>query len=110
MLCINLSGRRVEGYELAPLVGVKLPGDGNELVLLLRDTLTRLDCADALTRGETSRVILPGLPQASAIIVVEWLKMFPRLPEIVWAVQGAEGFEYLESTRVDLEDLAQGRS
>ena len=106
MLSINLSGRRVEGYEIAPLLGVKLPGEGNELVLLLRETLTRLDCADALTRGEASRVILPGLPQASAINEVEWLKRFPRLPEIVWAVHGAKGFEYLESTRVDLEALA----
>ena len=68
MAKFNFSGHPVAGYDIAPFVGANLPTDGDGLAVAVREVLLALPGREAILRGETAEIILPGLSQAAAVL------------------------------------------
>lgn len=103
---INFSGHPVQGYEVAPLVGVNLPVDlGEALTEALSRVLDSLPMAAELRHGAAAEVILPGMANATGVFLALWHGRFGSFPSIRWAVRGADGFGWPDSARVNLQEL-----
>ena len=103
----NFSGHPVSGFDIAPFVGANLPADGAGMAETLRETLLALPGREAILRGESAEVVLPGLSQAAAIFLAEWHGQFGNWPKIRWASRGAGGFEWPDENRADLNSLRE---
>jgi hypothetical protein len=103
----NFSGHPVADFEVAPLVGANLPADGPGIAETLRETLLALPGREAILRGESAEVVLPGLSQAAAILLAEWHGQFGNWPHIRWAVRGADGFSWPETAKANLNEIRE---
>ena len=101
----NFSGHPVAGFEVAPLVGVNLPTDGEALRRYVRELISTLPGRDRLLAGAPVEVILPGLSWAAGAVMAEWHGQFGSFPTIRWSVRGEGGFVWPDTARTDLQDV-----
>jgi len=107
---INFSGHSVEGFEIAPLVGVNLPMETSDgLKSALQECFKSIpeEMRSLLEKGKVAEVILPGMAPASAVLLAEWHGRFGSFPVIRWAVRGPEGFNWPEEATTDLQTLRE---
>ena len=101
----NFSGHPVSEIQYAPFIGVEFPSDVDGLTELIRDTLIDLPQRDEILAGAIPEVILPGLSNATAILLAEWHGQFGNFPSIRWAVRIDTGYQYPDDAKADLNKI-----
>jgi len=103
----NFTGHPVEGFSVAPFVGVNFPSDGPALAETIREVLLAIPGREELLAGAAAEIALPGLAHAAGILLAEWHGQFGAFPNIRWAVRGDAGFTWPDTATANLADIRE---